>query len=253
VAGTIGGLLRRSSCPWSVPLNFGIVFVLGGAIMAGCTVRYVFMRLPDADAFPTERAAAPGGATVIREISSDRDFGVFLAVAALVSLAVQAELFLVPYGLERFSLAASWAGSLPPPLRRHRLDRGACRHLRRPARAPLAAHGGDLPARRVPGARARGAHAGRADRSIGLAGAAFAAGNVAGFNLAMDFAPAERKGSYSGAFWFVTAGFTALGAPAAGLLVDALSYLTFFLITLAAPLAGLLLLHRFADPRLTRP
>ncbi len=104
VAGTIGGLLRRSSCPWSVPLNFGIVFVLGGAIMAGCTVRYVFMRLPDADAFPTERAAAPGDATVIREISSDRDFGVFLAVAALVSLAVQAELFLVPYGLERFSL-----------------------------------------------------------------------------------------------------------------------------------------------------
>ncbi len=88
--------------------------------------------------------------------------------------------------------------------------------------------------------------------SIGLAGAAFAAGNVAGFNLAMDFAPAERKGSYSGAFWFVTAGFTALGAPAAGLLVDALSYGPFFLITLAAPLGGLLLLRRFADPRLAR-
>ncbi len=198
----------------------------------------------DSGARPTP--PAPPVRLLLAEIGRDREFLRFLIVIALVGIAVYTEYFFVTYGLERFALEPSWAGFFTSVYIGSGMAAGLLGML------------GDRAGHRVLLAISLGCHAaavvvallapsvGLLCVAIGLSGVAFSSGNIAGFNLAMDFAPDDRKGSYSGAVWFVTLLLATATTPVAGVLVDRLSYAAVFAAVLVA--AGLLIMRGFSEP-----
>ena len=73
---------------------------------------------------------------------------------------------------------------------------------------------------------------------------------IARINLAMDFAPAGDKGTYTMVVFLVAQPMLGLFAVGGGVLIDLAGYLPFFVVTLALSLLALGVTFSFKDPRL---
>ena len=250
IAGVVGGLMATwLLSAWAWPTNFTLVFIAGGTFM---TLGNILMLLVD------EPATTPRTSLSLRaytraltdQVARHRDFMRLLIVAALTGLFQSVLNFYSVYAFDAVALPLAAAGLLAAvgfiasacgallggPVG----DRQGHRFLMRTALicffiSLLLLLPASQPAFYI---------------AWILGNAALITMMIARINLAMDFAPAGDKGTYTMVVFLVAQPMLGLFAVGGGVLIDLAGYLPYFIVTLTLALVALGITFFFKDPRL---
>ena len=250
IAGVVGGLMATwLLSAWAWPTNFALVFIAGGTFM---TLGNILMLLVD------EPATTPRTSLSLRaytraltdQVARHRDFMRLLIVAALTGLFQSVLNFYSVYAFDAVALPLAAAGLLAAvgfiasacgallggPVG----DRQGHRFLMRTALicffiSLLLLLPASQPAFYI---------------AWILGNAALITMMIARINLAMDFAPAGDKGTYTMVVFLVAQPMLGLFAVGGGVLIDLAGYLPYFIVTLTLALVALGITFFFKDPRL---
>ena len=251
ITGVVGGLMATwLLSAWAWPTNFTLVFITGGTFMI---LGNTLILLVDEPATPP-RTSFQSLRTYTRALTDQvvrhRDFMRLLIVAALTGLFQSVLNFYSVYAFDAVALPLAAAGLL-----------AAVGFI---ASACGALLGGSLGDRRGHRFLMRTALIGFVISLLLLLPAwqpafftAWMLGNaalmtmmIARINLAMDFAPAGDKGTYSMVVFLVAQPMLGLFAVGGGALIDLAGYLPYFIVTLTLALVALGITFFFKDPRL---
>ena len=251
ITGVVGGLMATwLLSAWAWPTNFTLVFITGGIFMILGNILILFVDEPVTPPRTSFQSLRAYTRALTDQVARHRDFMRLLIVAALTGLFQAVLNFYSVYAFDAVALPLAAAGLLAAV----GFVASACGALL----------GGSLGDRRGHRSLMRAALIGFVISLLLLLPAwqpafftAWMLGNaalmtmmIARINLAMDFAPAGEKGTYTMVVFMVAQPMLGLFAVGGGALIDLAGYLPFFIVTLTLALLALGITFFFKDPRL---
>ena len=249
--GVVGGLMATwLLTAWAWPTNFTLVFIAGGTFMILGNILILLIVEPATTPRTSFQSLRAYTRALTDQVARHRDFMRLLIVAALTGLFQSVLNFYSVYAFDAVALPLAAAGLL-----------AAVGFI---ASACGALLGGSLGDRRGHRFLMRAALIGFFISLLLLLPAsqpafyiAWILGNaalitmmIARINLAMDFAPAGDKGTYTMVVFLVAQPMLGLSAVGGGVLIDLAGYLPYFIVTLTLALVALGITFFFKDPRL---